>query len=90
MRVTSNPPPRPAFLIRHRFAILFAITLLGGVLRFSFLDRPALWGDEAFTYSRVCGDYREMLDVLAYDGFPPLHYEAYWALGQWKPLTRAN
>ena len=74
-------------MIRYRFAILLLITLLGGVLRFSFPDKPPLWGDEAFTYSRVCGDYREMLDVLAYDGFPPLHYEAYWVLGQWKPLT---
>ena len=86
----SKPIPRlsrPAFLIRYRFAILFFITLLGAVLRFSFMDKPPLWGDEAFTYSRVCGDYRQMLDVLAYDGFPPLHYEAYWVLRQWKPLT---
>ncbi len=86
----TEPIPRssrPAFLIRYRFAILFFITLLGGALRFSFLEKPPLWGDEAFTYSRICGDYREMLDVLAYDGFPPLHYEAYWVLRQWKPLT---
>ena len=80
-------PPAAITMIRYRFVILLMITLLGGVLRFSFPDKPTLWGDEAFTYSRVCGDYRQMLDVLAYDGFPPLHYEAYWALGRWKPLT---
>jgi hypothetical protein len=70
------------FLIRNRLWILLGITLMGGVLRFALLDRPPLWADEAYTYSRVCGTYREMLDVLKYDGFPPLHYEAYWLLGR--------
>jgi 4-amino-4-deoxy-L-arabinose transferase-like glycosyltransferase len=74
-------------ILRHRLWILLFLTLAGGAIRFAYLDRPTLWGDEAFTYSRVCGDYREMLDVLVYDGFPPLHYEAYWALGQAVPLT---
>jgi hypothetical protein len=75
------------FLIRNRLWILLGITLVGGVLRFALLDRPPLWADEAYTYSRVCGTYREMLDVLKYDGFPPLHYEAYWLLGRICKLT---
>jgi 4-amino-4-deoxy-L-arabinose transferase-like glycosyltransferase len=74
-------------LIRYRFWVLLAITLLGVVMRFSYLEKPPLWGDEGFTFSRVCGDYREMLDILTYDGFPPLHYEAYWALGKATRLT---
>ena len=81
------PAPRHSFLIRHRIWILLALTFLGGAMRFSLLDRPPLWGDEAFTFARVCGNFRQMLDALVYDGFPPLHYEAYWALGQATPLT---
>src|SRR5437899_2451001 len=78
---------RPGFLVRHRLWVLLAITLLAGAMRFAFLTRPPLWGDEAFTYSRVCGDYRELLDILQFDGFPPLHYEMYWVLGRWHRLT---
>jgi hypothetical protein len=78
------------FLIRNRRWILLGITLVGGVLRFALLDRPPLWADEAYTYSRVCGTYREMLDVLKYDGFPPLHYEGYWLLGRTCRLTPAQ
>jgi 4-amino-4-deoxy-L-arabinose transferase-like glycosyltransferase len=83
----SAQPSLQPFLIRHRFSLLLAITLLGAGLRFAFLDKPPLWGDEAFTYSRVCGDFREMLDILTYDGFPPLHYETYWVLGKATGLT---
>ena len=83
----SLPAGPPPFLLHYRLWILLLITLAGGAMRFSFLDRPPLWGDEAFTYSRVCGTYREMLDILTYDGFPPLHYEAFWVLGKATNLT---
>jgi len=75
-----RPPFRPPLIDRYRLWVLLLITLIGGLIRFAYLDRPALWGDEALTFSRVCGDFREMLDILIYDGFPPLHYEAYWLL----------
>src|SRR5207248_2613428 len=76
------------FFLRHPCLwLVLATTLLGGAMRFSFLSKPPLWGDEGLTYSRVCGDFREMLDVLQFDGFPPLHYEAYWLLGRIAPLT---
>src|SRR5687767_8792576 len=70
------------FAIRNRFILLALITLLGAFLRFVSLDQPALWGDEAFTFSRVCGSYRQMLDILQTDGFMPLHYSLYWWIGQ--------
>jgi len=62
--------------------LLALITLLGTGLRFVSLDQPALWGDEAFTFSRVCGSFRQLLDVLQFDGFMPLHYVVYWWVGQ--------
>jgi len=75
--------PRISHLaIRSPIALLGLITLLGGILRFASLSQPALWGDEAFTFSRVCGSYRQMLDVLQANGFMPLHYTLYWWLGQ--------
>ncbi|MDB5319061.1 MAG: hypothetical protein JWN40_692, partial [Phycisphaerales bacterium] len=66
---------------RHLW-ILLAITLLGGLLRFSFPTRPLLWGDDAYTVYRTHADYQAMLDILQYDGFTPLHYELYWLLGR--------
>jgi hypothetical protein len=47
------------------------------------LTHPTLWGDEAMTFSRVTGDYRDLLDLLQTDGFAPLHYELYWVQGRW-------
>ncbi len=68
---------------RHRFGLaLAAITLLGGVLRFSFIERPSLWGDEAATFSRISGTYRQMLERLEDAGFPPFHYQLYWWIAQ--------
>jgi hypothetical protein len=68
-------------------ALLLAITALGGVLRFICLDRPAIWGDEAATFLRVCGTYYELMDRLQSAGFAPLHYELYWWIGQHTLLT---
>lgn len=61
---------------------LALVTLLGGVLRFLYLDRPVLWGDECATYRRVCGTFDVLLSRLRNDGFVPLHYELYWLLKQ--------
>jgi hypothetical protein len=63
---------------RYSLWILLAITLLGGVLRFAWIDRPALWTDESYTFGRLSGSYQDLLDVLQYDGFGPLHYQLYW------------
>jgi hypothetical protein len=68
------------------YAALALITLFGGALRFANLDSPAIWGDEAATYSRVCGTYQQMLDALRTAGFGPLHYELYWWIRQGMPV----
>src|SRR3954471_18048958 len=62
---------------RKTILLLLGITLFGGILRFWDLSRPALWGDEAATYSRICGDYQDLIDILQNNGFVPLHYELY-------------
>ena len=62
-------------LFRAPWIALLAITLFAGILRFSFLDRPAIWSDEAMTHARICGSYQDLLDVLQFNGFVPLHYE---------------
>jgi uncharacterized membrane protein len=66
---------------RRALGILFILTIIAAVLRFAALDRPSLWGDEAWTFSRVCGSYKEMLDLVSFAGFAPLHYELYWWIG---------
>src|SRR4051794_30622241 len=78
------PPDRAAATRGSRWHVwvLLGITLLGGVLRFSFPTRPLLWGDDAYTVYRTHAEYQAMLDILQYDGFTPLHYELYWLLGR--------
>src|ERR1019366_10521918 len=61
--------------------ILGVLTLLGAIIRFSYLNRPCLWGDEAMVYWRTCGTYADLLEVLQRDGFGPLHYELQWLIG---------
>ncbi|MGH7178444.1 MAG: glycosyltransferase family 39 protein [Tepidisphaeraceae bacterium] len=93
--VAENPPPAPdsSFNIphsafRHRdLWIVLALTLLGGVLRFSFLDRPPIWFDEAATFGRVAGTYQQLLTQLEEAGFGPLHYELYWWMKQHWTMT---
>jgi hypothetical protein len=70
--------PRQFFKDHFHVTVLVLLTLIGGVLRFAWIDRPAIWGDESATLGRVCGSYQDLLDRLQYDGFGPLHYEAYW------------
>jgi hypothetical protein len=74
-------------LFRRELVVVLALTLLGGVLRFIFIERPPLWGDDAFTFMRVCGTYQQMLDALQDWGFAPLHYELLWWIGQQTALT---
>jgi len=84
--LSADAEPGPGTgLGRWHYIALTAIILLEGLLRFGWLDRPALWGDEAATRARTCGTFREMLVENRGDGFVPLHYELYWALGKvWK------
>ncbi len=62
--------------------VLGLLTCAAAGLRFFALDRPTLWYDEAATFSRVNGSYYDLLEVLQFDGFPPIHYQLYWLLGQ--------
>lgn len=66
---------------------LVALTIVGAVLRFIRLDQPPLLFDEAATYTRVTGSFRELLDILRHDGFAPLHYELYWLMARFVRLT---
>lgn len=61
---------------------IYLLTLLAAALRLTFITQPPLWGDEALTFSRVCADFRDMLDILQHDGFAPLHYELYWVIAR--------
>src|SRR3954470_16243543 len=70
--------PKSAIAAWRHVLLLLLITLLGGALRFTRLEQPQIWFDEAATFSRVCGTYQQMLDVLQDAGFGPLHYHLYW------------
>lgn len=80
--------------ILHRFGhliLLAGLTVLAGVLRFLRLDQPAIWGDEAATFMRVCGTWPQLLIELQGEqyisGFAPFHYMLYWWIGQQTTLT---
>ena len=70
-----------------RYLLLILITVFGGVLRFTFLDRPGIWGDEGLTFGRVYGTFGTLLQRLSDAGFAPLHYELLWLIGQHFKLT---
>jgi hypothetical protein len=81
----APPPPPVSPAVRPRpwsgLHPIYPLILLAILLRMMLVPtRPPLWGDEAMTYSRVCGSFRDMLDYLQRDGFVPLHYEIYWLL----------
>lgn len=84
---TTKPHRRFLAFILHPSSLIVLLTLLGAVLRFMYLDQPALWGDESQTFRRICGDFQTLLDQLAVAGFAPLHYLLYWWIGQQTPLT---
>jgi 4-amino-4-deoxy-L-arabinose transferase-like glycosyltransferase len=87
--VANTVPPLPPPVMGSRIwamLILLLLTVAGGVIRFLYLDQPALWGDEARVYWRICGTYGQMLEPLKDDGFVPLHYELNWVIGHfYKP-----
>lgn len=70
----------------HWLALLLII-LFGTALRFAYLDHPTLWGDEAATWIRTCGTFQQLLANNKGDGFVPLHYELYWAMGKLWPMN---
>jgi hypothetical protein len=57
------------------------------LLRLTYLSRPPIWGDEAKTFMRSCGNFQQLVDTLATSDFAPLHYLLYWAIAQLTPLT---
>lgn len=79
--------PVGPFIRRHGVMLtLLGLTALGGVLRFYRIGIDPLLGDEARTFMRINGSYRELLPTLQTDGFPPLFYELYWWIGQGMPV----
>ena len=66
---------------------IISLTIIGGVLRLIRLSHPPLLYDEAATYTRVVGSFREMIETLRFDGFPPVHYELYWLMARIVRLT---
>jgi hypothetical protein len=84
--VEYQTKPAPTRLKHAHVWLLIAITLFGGFLRFFKLSQPALWGDEAWTYYRICGNYQQFLDILQFNGFVPLHYELYQWIRSGMPL----
>ena len=77
-----QPQAEPAKCRRATVWLLIGITFFGGFLRFWKISQPPLWGDEAATFSRICGSYQDLLDILQFNGFVPLHYELYqWIAG---------
>lgn len=70
---------------RLTLPLLLLLTVVAGLLRFTALDRPSIWGDEAATYGRVAGEYQQLLDQLYNAAFPPLHYELEWWIGKGMP-----
>ncbi|MGA2498857.1 MAG: hypothetical protein ABSH20_14030 [Tepidisphaeraceae bacterium] len=75
-------PPRPGIFDRYSLLWLLLITIAAGLFRFLWIDRPACWTDEAYTFRRLVGSFHDLLDVLQYDGFGPLLYEFNWWLAQ--------
>jgi hypothetical protein len=76
-------------LLRNDATALVAIIIAGAVLRGIALDRPPIWGDEAMTFGRVCGTYRELVASLGHWGFVPLHFSLLWLIGQFALLRPA-
>jgi hypothetical protein len=72
--------------LAHPAFVITLLTIVAGILRFSFMSRPPLWGDEAATYMRVCGTFQELRGELQIAGFGPLHYLLYWWIRQITPL----
>src|SRR3954452_20269457 len=72
--VESKPPRQLPAFIKNPLMLLLLLTLVGGGMRFSFLDKPCIWFDESATYARASARYVELLEALEEAGFGPLHY----------------
>ncbi len=73
---------RPGIFDRYSLLWLLLITIAAGLFRFLWIDKPACWTDEAYTFRRLVASFQDLLDVLQYDGFGPLLYEFNWWLAQ--------
>ncbi|MFT3784638.1 MAG: phospholipid carrier-dependent glycosyltransferase [Tepidisphaeraceae bacterium] len=72
---------------RRPMVVLILLTLLGAVLRLSSLGRPTVWGDEGMTWSRVCGSWQDLTEVLRDRGlFMPGHYMITWWIKEGFPV----
>jgi hypothetical protein len=70
---------RLLLFLRRPLVLLTLITLLAGVLRFWKIGSPSVWGDEAASWSRACGSWQELTDMLRTTGlFMPGHYVSLW------------
>jgi hypothetical protein len=79
---------RAGALLSTPWVTVLLLTGLGALLRFMYLTRPPLWGDEVLTFRRVCSDFPWLVDQLSTMGlFTPLHYLLYWWIGQQTTLT---
>ncbi len=72
---------------KHPLLTLFLLTLIAGVLRFSWIDKPAIWGDEAQTWRRICGSFQQMVDELHVAGFMPGNYLLTWWIKDGFPIS---
>ena len=74
------------FLGVPNWLIVLLLTLVAGGMRFTALDKPSVWGDEAATWRRVCGSFDELRQELSVVGFMPAHYVATWWVKEGLPL----
>lgn len=71
---------------RHPLFTLLLLTLIGGVLRFGYIEKPAIWGDEAQTWRRISGNYQQLVDELRIAGFMPGQYVLTWWIKEGFPI----
>ncbi len=70
----------------ERFLII-VLTLIGGILRFAYLNRPTISADEAALYLQVTRPFLDLAHNLDSQHLAPLHYELYWVIGKFVPLN---
>jgi hypothetical protein len=71
---------------KHPLLTLLLLTLVAGVLRFAYIDKPALWGDETQTWRRIAGSYQQLVDELRVAGFMPGNYVLTWWIKEGFPI----
>lgn len=83
---SSRVPGRVRRLLCNHAVALVVIVAVAAILRFIALDSPPVWGDEAATFGRTCGTYRELIGAMARWAFVPLHYSLIWLIAKFTPL----